>query len=208
MQNEKIYHGGAMRKSAWPSGSGAAGSSYLFDRVWIPATDFKPYPSYPPNGPSPRALPNTIVTYVYQFSPDQLDIIFAWVSLPSRYWTFITSAPTKLRLRPVYYTDNVVASPNNIIDFKAAVMWFPHGYTLNASGPSMTDIPSVCSPVAYGQEDSSVDDFPILNPHSDNSMIEGAFYVKFERVGNSAKDTYSNEAHVLGLMLEFPLDYP
>lgn len=206
MNQSLIYHGGPAGKQGFPASSGG-GSSYLYDRIWISSDELQSYPSFPPNGPSTRTLPNTLVTRVWTFAPDQLDIVFAWFALPSRYWTYATSAPTGLRLIPHYYVDSASVAPNDVIDFRAALIFFRCGEVINVAGPSMTALPSTCGVSNYQLCCQNHDDFPIINPYGASTEVEGIFYLKFERVGSDPSDTYPNEAHLLGIAVDIPLKF-
>lgn len=206
----RIYHGGGTSGNSGYSSGGVVpppAAAYMYDRLYVSANDFKAYPAFPPNGPSVRTLPNTLVTNVYSFNPSELDIIFAWVHLPSRYWKYQIAAPTDFRLTLHSYVDSASAAPNDVILWKAAVMYFRDMENLNVAGPAMTDIRKSCGTFSYQLCENVQNNFPILNPSGSIVETEGMFYIKIERVGNDAADTYPNEAHFLGASIDIPLRY-
>lgn len=204
MNTARIYHGGGAGRRGFPPAAAVATTKYLYERIWIPANDFKAVTSNPPNGPATRVLPNGENEYVWIFTPSELDIIFTHFALPSRYWTYKTGAPTDINIRLYWYTDTTAAS---VIAWRLILGYFRDGETLNAVLPFFTDHNQVAG-TQYFLHASLYANFPLWNPSGSAAETEGAFYFKVARDGANAADTFPGESYLLGASVEFPLKYP
>lgn len=197
----RIYHGGASGKmKGWPAGGGG-GSTYLFERIWIPAEQFAPLNSNPPNGPNTRVFPNTVNAYSYFFTADALDLVYHWFCLPSRYWTYAFSAPTSVTLRLYWYVE---ATSANNIRWKAELNYVRHNETMNFVPPALGTYDAVAG-TQYYLHVQTLANFPINDPTGAGTSVEGAFYLKLGRDGADAADTFTGEAYLIGASVEIPL---
>jgi hypothetical protein len=196
----RIYHGGASGKMrGWPAGGG--GSTYLYERIWIPAEQFAPLSSNPPNGPNTRVFPNTVNAYSYFFAADQLDLIYHWFCLPSRYWTGKLSAPTDCKLRLYWYTENT--SGDNI-RWKAELNIVRDSETMDFAPPALGTYDAAAGTANY-LHIQELTNFPINDPSGAGTNVESAFYLKLGRDGADAADTFTSEAYLIGASVEIPL---
>jgi len=205
MNTSRIYHGGGVGRRGFPGGGGGGGSTlYLYERIWIPADDFKAHPTFPPNGPMTRSLPNTVQTHVWAFTPNEQDMAFAWFGLPSKYWDYNLSVPTGINLRLYWYAE-VTASQQ--VCWAAELAYVRHGETLNFVPPAWT--PMYKSPVTqYILRADDYPDFPVYDTTGSGALTEGAFWLKIIRDGSNAADTFSSESYLLGVSVEIPLVFP
>lgn len=197
--NGAIYHGGGARKIGFPSGGG--GGTYLFERIWIPAEQFAPLSSNPPNGPNTRVFPNTVNAYSYFFAAAELDLIYHWFCLPSRYWTYTFSAPTRCTLRLYWYVEST--SVNNI-RWKAELNYVRDGETMDFTPPALGTYDAAAG-TANDKHVLTLTNFPINDPSGAGTSVEGAFYLKLGRDGADSADTFSGEAYLTGVSVEIPL---
>jgi len=201
MNQAKIYHGGGMGGSKGFSPSSSPVTTYNKERIWLNAEQFSSLSAYPPNGPTTRALPNTLNLRVYAFSPTELDLAFAWVPLPTSFWTYKLTAPTSCTLRTFWYTDNTSA---DIIAWRAELIYIRDMETLNFAMPSLTSMNEAAG-TQYQLHMQDYANFPIYNPSGSTAETEGAFYLKIGRDGPSAQDTFAFEAYLIAASIEFPL---
>lgn len=202
MQQSAIYHGGGMgRGGGFPAGSG--GSSYLFERIWIPAEQFAPHNTNPPNGPNTRAFPNTVNAYSYFFTAAELDLVYHWFCLPSRYWKYQFSAPTECIVRLYWYVETTSA---NNIRWVAELNYVRHNETMNFVPPALGNYDAVAG-TQYNLHVQTLTDFPINDPSGAGTEIEGAFYLKVGRNGADAADTFAGESYLIGVSVEIPLKF-
>lgn len=203
MNQSKIYHGGSVNGSRGFSGA-AASEKYLFEKIWIPANDMKAHASFPPNGPAVRALPNTVQTFVWIYTPSEQDMAFAWFPVVSRYWNQDLTVPTSCKVRLYWYGD---VTSNTQVCWGVELCFVRNAETLNFVPPAWTQMYQ--SNVTQYQENIALkDDFPIYNPSGSSLINEGMFFFKVIRDGSNAADTYPNEAYLLGASIEFPLVFP
>lgn len=201
MNQSRIYHGGSMGGSKGFSGSGAAPASIDKIRIDRYTSDFTALASNPPNGPNCRVLPNTPNTCVWVFSATEMDLVFSWIPLPSKFWTYDLTAPTNCDLRFYWYTDNTSA---NIVCWRAEIVYVRNGETLNFVPPVLTNI-NVAAGNQYALHVEEYLNFPITNPTGSAAETEGLFYLKMGRDGANAADTFGFEAFLLGASIDFPI---
>ena len=204
MNQSLIYHGGGMGGGGGFAGAAAASEKYLFERIYISATELKAHSTQPPNGPATRALPTTINTFVWIFTSTELDLVTAWFSLPSRYWKYQIAAPTECTLRLYWYTDNTSA---NVIAWRHELNYVRNGETLNFAPPALANS-DLAAGTQYLLNVTTLANYAINNPSGSAAETEGMFYVKVGRDGAAAADTFGFEAFLLGVSVEFPLKYP
>jgi hypothetical protein len=199
MKNRISSNGGPGRRG-WSS-SGSVAPTLNKIRIDRHTSDFTPLSAYPPNGPSCRVLPTSINTCVYAFSPTELDLMFSWIPLPSKFWNYKLTAPTGCDLRFYWYTDNTSA---NIVCWRAELVYVRNGETCNFAPPALQVI-NVAAGTQYNLNVTEILDFPITNPTGSAAETEGMFYLKMGRDGAAAEDTFGFEAYVLGASIDIPL---
>lgn len=199
----RIYHGGGINTSRGFGNAAPPAGTYLYERIWIPAEQFAPHNTNPPNGPGTRALPSTVNTYSYFFTPNELDLLYHWFCLPSRYWEYQLSAPTKCTLRLYWYVE--VTSGSNI-RWAAELNYVRHNETMSFVPPALNALDHVAG-TQYALHVSTHADFPINNPSGSVTETEGMFYLKLGRDGAAAEDTFSSESYLLGASVELPLKF-
>lgn len=182
-------------------GSGSAPAAINKERVWMNAEQFTGLNAYPPNGPTTRALPNTLNLRVYAFSPTELDLAFCWVPLPSKFWTYKLTAPTACDLKFYWYTDNTSA---DVVAWRGELIYIRDNETLNFGMPSLT-VMNEAAGNQYALHVQEYNDFPIYNPSGSAAEVEGAFYLKLGRDGPSAQDTFGFEAYLIAASIDFPI---
>lgn len=200
MNQAKVYHGGGMGRGSGFSPA-AAPVAALKERVWIDASAMNALVAFPPNGPTTRQLPTTINTRDWVFSAAELDLVFAWIPTPSKFWTYAITAPTALDLRFYWYTDNTSA---DIIAWRAEINYIRNGETVNFAPPTL-GIRNVAAGTQYLLHVEEFLDFPINNPSGSIAETEGMFYFKMGRDGAAAADTFAFEAYLLGASIDFPI---
>lgn len=202
MQQSKIYHGGSMGRGSGFSAGSVPPTSFNKERIWINAEQFSSLSAYPPNGPTTRALPNTLNLRVYAFSPTELDLAFCWIPLPTSFWTYKLTAPTSCTLRFFWYTDNTSA---DVVAWRGELIYIRDMETLNFAMPALT-VMNEAAGNKYQLHMQEYADFPIYNPSGSAAETEGAFYFKIGRDGPSAQDTFGFEAYLIAASIEFPLE--
>ncbi|MFA5235091.1 MAG: hypothetical protein WC390_11890 [Sulfurimonas sp.] len=202
MNSSRIYHGGGLGRGNGFSGGGAVpGTKYDFERVWIAANDLTPLTAFPANGPMTRSFPLTVGSRVMAFSASELDLVFAWICLPSKYWDFNFAVGCSLKL---YWFNETTSA--NIIAWRAEMNYIRHGETCNFAPPALNNM-NIAAGTQYLLNVQEYANFPINNPSGSVVNSEGAFYVKVGRDGTAAEDTYAQEAYLLGVSIDFPLTY-
>jgi hypothetical protein len=204
MNQSKIYHGGSMGGSKGFSGGVASPTKYLYEKIWIPSTELRSHTSFPPNGPTTKALPNTVQTHVWVFTASEQDMAFAWIPKVSRYWNHNLTVPTSCNLRLYWYGETTQAKQ---VCWGVELCFVRNGETLNFVPPAWTQM-YLTGITAYQQNITLRSDFPIFNPSGSAAINEGTFFLKVIRDGSNAEDTYDFEALLLGVSIEFPLVYP
>lgn len=204
MNQASIYHGGGFGGCGGFGGAAASVQKYLFERIWIPAEQFAALSSNPPNGPNTRVFPNTVNAYSWFFAAAELDLVYHWFCLPSRYWKYQLTAPTECTLRLYWYTDVTSAL---IIRWKAELNYVRDGETMNFVPPALGTYDAAAG-TQYLLHVQTLANFPINNPSGAVTEMEGAFYLKLGRDGADAADTFTGEAYLIGASVEFPLKYP
>lgn len=202
MKQSLIYHGGSTGKGNGFSPGAAPAPTFNKERVWMNIEQFSSLAAFPPNGPTTRALPNTLNLRVYAFSSTELDLAFCWVPLPTSFWTFKLTAPTSCTLRTFWYTDNTSA---NVIAWRAELIYVRDMETLNFVMPSLTNMNEAAGN-QYQLHMQEYANFPIYNPSGSALETEGAFYLKIGRDATSADDTFDFEAYLIAASIEFPLE--
>lgn len=203
MQQALIYHGSGPGKRGWPAGGGSGSGLYLFERIWIPAEQFAPHATYPPNGPNTRTMPNGVNAYSYFFTAAELDLVYHWFCLPSRYWKYSFSAPTECTVRLYWYVE---ATSANTIRWVAELNYVRHNETMNFVPPALGNYDAVAG-TNYNLHVQTLANFPINDPSGAGTEIEGAFYLKVGRDGTAAADTFTGEAYLIGVSVEIPLKF-
>lgn len=200
MTQRIITSGGPGRRGFVGSGSAPAGINKI--RIDRHTSDFTALQAYPPNGPNCRVLPTSINACVWVFTPSELDLMYSWIPIPSKFWTFKTDAPTGIDLRFYWYTDNTSA---NMICWRAELVFVRNGETCNFAPPSLTVINRVAG-TKYLMNVTEILDFPLTNPTGSANEYEGMFYLKIGRDGAAAEDTFANEAYFMGASIDFPIE--
>jgi hypothetical protein len=200
MEQSRIYHGGGMGGGRG-FGGGSSPVAINKERIWLHTSDMTALQAFPPNGPNCRVLPTTINTCVWIFSAAELDLLFTWLPVPSKFWTYALTAPTGLDLRFYWYTDNTSA---DIIAWRAEINYVRNGETLNFAPPAL-GIRNVAAGTQYLLHVEEFLNFPINNPTGSILETEGMFYFKMGRDGAAAEDTFGFESFLLGVSIDFPI---
>lgn len=203
MNQAPIYHGGGFGGGGGFPAAAAPSSTYLFERIWIPAEQFAPLSSNPPNGPNTRVFPNTVNAYSYFFTAAELDLVYHWFCLPSRYWKYQLSAPTECTVRLYWYVETTSAL---IIRWVAEINYVRHNETMNFVPPALGNYDAAAG-TQYNLHVQTLANFPINNPSGAVTETEGAFYLKLGRNGADAADTFTGEAYLIGASVEIPLKF-
>lgn len=204
MEISRIYHGGSTSKrKGW---HGCCDGKYLIDRVWIPAVEFEPHPSSPCGVLVPRVFPNGVAVRCLTFASNQLDVCYVWVPA-MKYWTFNFGAPTGISMKVVWGMELTSGAPANQVKFKYSFSYVRNNETMDFVPPAMADLDSYTT-FAYALRIRQSDDISIFDPSGAGTALEGAFYLKFERVGPDPWDTYPNNVNLYGIYLDFPLQFP
>lgn len=201
MKNQKIISSGGPGRRGFPGVSTTPASTLTKIRIDRHTSDFTALQAYPPNGPNCRVLPTSINTCVWVFTPTELDLMFSWIPLPTKFYTYKMTAPTGVDVRFYWYTDNTSA---NIICWRAELVYVRNGETCNFAPPTLQVINRVAGN-QYIMNTTEILDFPITNPTGSADETEGMFYLKIGRDGAAAEDTFANEAYFMGCSIDFPL---
>jgi hypothetical protein len=200
MNQSGIYHGGSLGGSKGFFGSGS--TLYNKHRIWVNAQQFSAHNTYPANGPMTRQIPNTLNFRVFSFGSTEYDLAFAWVPLPTSFWTYKVIAPTSCTLRTHWYTE---ITSSGIVTWQAEIIFVRDDETLNFVMPTMSNMYEAAGN-QYDLHVQEYTDFPIYNPSGSATEAEGAFYLKIGRRGDLPDDTFNGEAYLIGASIEFPLD--
>jgi hypothetical protein len=198
----RIISSGGFGRRGWPNSSSVP-ASFDKERIWVNANQFSAHNTYPANGPQTRQLPNTLNCRVYSFSSTEYDLAFAWVPLPTSFWSYKVTAPTSCTLRTHWYTE---ITSSGIVTWQAEIIYVRDNETLNFVMPAMSDMYEAAGTqyILHVQEYAN---FPIYNPSGSSSENEGAFYLKIGRRGDLSADTFDGEAYLIGASVEFPLEF-
>lgn len=200
MIKQRVVSSGGGGRRGFPASSGTAPSLNKI-RIDRHNSDFTALQAYPPNGPNCRVLPSTVNTCVWVFSATELDLMFSWIPLPSKFWSYKLTAPTGIDLRFYWYTDNTSA---NIVCWRAELVYVRNGETMSFTPPSLQVINRAAGN-QYVLNVTEILDFPLTNPTGSTSETEGMFYLKIGRDGAAAEDTFGFEAYFVGASIDFPL---
>lgn len=201
MKQQRIITSGGPGRRGFVGASSAPASINKI-RIDRHTSDFTALQAYPPNGPNCRVLPNTINACVWVFSATELDLMYSWIPLPSKFWNYKFSAPTGVDLRFYWYTDN---TSTNIVCWRAELVYVRNGETCNFAPPSLQVINRAAGN-QYRLNVTEILDFPLTNPTGSSSETEGMFYLKIGRDGAAAEDTFGFEAYFMGASIDFPIE--
>lgn len=206
------WSGGASSTPLTPS---ELNDVYTHGQFWVPAGALTPDTTASPPVFEKYEFSNQANNYYTQTvlnfaTSENMEACFNWAFKAD--FVAVPSASLKLKVKPVYFVPVTVAAPNNVVRVAMSVDNAIVGGNLDQNGnPVQVDwnITNLNAELLNSGVGADGEDSIALTVGGDTLNSSGLNFLQilFEREGNDAADTYTNTLHLLGIMVQFAVDF-